>query len=103
MLNVPIQSVPNQSLNFMANEHRYSVRLRSFKGIVFCDINIDDEEICRGMRCLPNNVIIPYPYLTKGANLYFECQENNYPDYTRFGTTQFLRFALNEELEALNG
>lgn len=69
------------------------------------DITREDEDIIKGQRCTPDRLLLPYPYLEgKTGNFTFECDDDSYPDYQKFGSTHRLWYLTAEELaEARNG
>jgi uncharacterized protein DUF6983 len=109
MLILNLSNDPNQSFSIQLDTHQYNFILKSINtnntpgvGIMAVDIIRDNIPIVLGNRCMPFFPLIPYLYLenTEG-NFSFFTLNNDYPDYTQFGITQFLAYLSPEDLEAL--
>lgn len=101
MIQIEIQKIPNQEFSVEINEVRYLLRIRTFKEMTFMDITINDELVKGSVRCCPNTLVIPYDYLTEGGNFIWQCLNNDYPSYEKFGDTQFLNYLTDEEISEL--
>jgi len=69
---------------------------------MFADIIRDNSPVILGIFVVPEFPLIPYRYLEEG-NFIFITANQEYPDYRQFGTTQFLFYATQEELDAYRG
>jgi hypothetical protein len=102
MQNIPLAAIPNQSLSVRLDGLQYDLRLHDCgNGVTTLDITINDVPLITGTRIMPNYPIIPSKYLEQG-NFVLETQNDEYPDYTRFGVTQYLIYASQAEIEAIN-
>lgn len=101
MLEIPIRSEPNQSFNFYMDGFNWGVKLRSFGGFCLCDVSIDGQPLVSGIKCAPNQLVVPFSGAADGANFFFECLDNEYPFWEKFGSLHFLRYASAEEARAL--
>lgn len=108
MLEIPLKDIPNQELSVTINGYLYGIRLRYYapledvEGIMFIRMKLGDSQEWRGsVRCLPNQLVMPYTYLTQGGNFLWICQDDEYPNYTKFGTLHKLVFLTNEEIEGI--
>jgi len=96
---IPLQlDAPNQSLSFTEGAS-WSVALKSTNNSLVATIQRDGVTLIEGVRIVAGEFIIPYPYLSI-ANFYLETQNNQLPDYTLLGTTQFLIFMTEDEVRA---
>lgn len=103
MLTIPLQSLPNQQLDVILNQQRFTIRLITRDALTYCDIQVNGEYVVAGVKCteLP---IIPYEYIARdiGGNFLFVNSNSivEYPNYTKFNTVQNLIFFTIDELES---
>lgn len=98
---IPLDKLPSQILGVTVGDAGYILHLRSVNGMVLANVEINGVKAVNGAKCLPNHKILPYPHLTQGGNFYFYCQDNAYPDYTRFGDDHQLLFLTDDEIAGL--
>lgn len=98
MQSIPIIAVPSQALSIQLDNLRYDIRIKSMDGIMAVDIVRSETPIVLGMRAVSGYFLIPYKYLESG-NFIFITANEEYPDYTQFGITQFLIYFSQSELE----
>lgn len=99
MIQIPISAIPNQSLSIQLDQNNFDIRIHACGSIMAVDIAINNEVVVTGIRATGGYPLIMYPYLENG-NLTIITENDEYPDYTRFGIDQFLIYASTEELEA---
>lgn len=102
MNTIPLQAIPNQSLTVQIDNISYVIRVHLCSNVMAFDITINGVLIIEGMRAVAGFPLIPSKYLENG-NFIFLTQNDEYPYYDQFGTTQFLYFASQKELEAIRG
>jgi hypothetical protein len=108
MINIPLQAIPGQSLSIQLDGNNYDIRLHSCNNtpqtpgtaIMTVSIARNGISIVDNVRPVAGFPIIGYPYLENG-NFVIISNNDDYPDYTQFGITQFLIFASQAELEAI--
>lgn len=103
MIQIPLQTVPNQSLSIQLDDVNYDFEIRSMPGtstIMVFDITIDNELIVEGVRAVPAYPLIEYKYLENG-NFIVITENDDYPDWEKFQISQFLLYASNAEIEAI--
>jgi len=99
---IPLEAIPNQSLTIRLEDRRYEIAFNFAGDIMAADITRDDVVVIQGIRCVAGTPILPYEYLEEeSGNFIFQTENDNLPDYTRFGDTQVLLYFSNSELEAL--
>lgn len=104
MQQIPLQAIPNQQFQLVIDTHRYDIRLLQCYNIMAIDISRDETMIVQGMRCLPNQPIIPYKYLEGGCgNFMFVTPTEEFPTYTRLDVDQYLFYITDAEMEAARG
>lgn len=102
MKQIAIEAIPNQSLSINLDDGLYNITLKSTNGCMSADIVRDGETILSGERIAAGTPLIPYRYLESG-NFMLLTDDDDLPDYTKFGITQTLIYATQAELEALRG
>jgi hypothetical protein len=101
--NVPLAAIPNQSLSTTLGGNQYDIALSYCgNGVMVIDLSINSVVILTGTRLVGNYPIIVSDYLENG-NFILQTANYEYPDYTRFGIDQYLIYASQAEIEALNG
>lgn len=91
----------NQLVEFALDNNYYSIHLYTFKGFTLADITANGQVIVYGVRCVPNQNLIPQAYQTLGGNFRFLCVDETYPYFEQFNRTQQLVYYTDAELEAL--
>lgn len=99
MLNVPIQSLPNQTFSISLENNTYGITLRTTNGVISATIIRNDVVIVENARCVAGFPIIPSVYQEEG-NFIFFTQNQQLPDYTLFNVTQTLVYVTEAELAA---
>ena len=97
MLVIPIQAIPNQSFSAQLDGQTYDIRLHDCGDITAADISINNTVVVTGVRAVPDNFLIPYRYLENG-NFFITSDDDEYPDWRRFGLDQFLVYISQAEL-----
>lgn len=103
MLNIPLSVLPNQSISIYLNNAQYDLRFHDCgNGVMSIDIDINNIPLLSGARLIPNYPIIVSQYMENG-NFILQTSNYAYPDWNRFGIDQYLIFASQAEIEAING
>ncbi len=102
MIQIPLSPVPNQSFSIRATDHNYELTIKAAKGIMAVTIVRDNIILLSNIRAVAQFPLIPYRYLESG-NFLILTQNDDLPDYTKFGDSQTLIYANQDELEALRG
>jgi hypothetical protein len=108
MIQIPLISVPNQSLSIQLDNNQYDIAIHATKdnpdgttGIMAIDITINNNLVISGVRAVCGYPLLLYQYLMVDGNLVFVTQNNEYPDWRQFGTTQYLIYASAAEMEEI--
>lgn len=106
MQRLRLQQIPNQSFQITLDQVLYTINLRTINRydmeITLADIYANGELLKSSVRCVPDEPLIPYNYLTQnGANFFWYCLHGDYPYYTNFNTTQVLCYGTKEELDKI--
>ena len=100
MMQIDIASLPNQQMSAQLGGAFYQIVLKAAPGCVSATVTRDNVAIVSGQRVVAGEPIIPYRYLEDG-NLAITTLNDEVPDWTQFGSTQFLVYASVEELRGL--
>src|ERR1700753_2313607 len=102
MIEIPLQSLPNQQLAIQLDGALYTIYLKDIIGLMAISIIRDGVTIIEGERMVPRYPILPYQYQEAGNFVILTANED-YPDWHQFGITQSLIYASQAELEAIRG
>lgn len=97
---VPIQPIPNQEFSVPLDNNQWDIALKSANGIIAVTLTLNGTEIISGMRAVAGSPIITCQYQESG-NFNLITQNGEIPDYTQFGTTQYLVYSSADELASL--
>lgn len=98
---ITLQSIPNQEVIVTLNDSRYKIQIKSASGFMTYGIERDGVVIIEnGNRIVNGAPLLPYKYMEEG-NFILDIPDSELPDFTKFGSTQFLTYASQEELEAV--
>lgn len=98
---IQLQKLPNQVFNVTLNDELYRIAIRTIQDLTFISVWKNDEPLFYNQICTPNAFVNPYNYVSSNGKLYFQCLDNEYPNYKQFGNTQQLYFLTPEEVSAL--
>ena len=102
MRQIPLQSVPNQSLSFTQDENRWEVTIKQAVTSMIADVTINDVRVISGARIPGDDFILPYTYMgVMQGNLMLTTQQELLPDWELFGQTQQLFYWTPDEMKAL--
>jgi hypothetical protein len=97
---IPLDPIPNQSLSLTLDNNVYDIVVKQTSTCISMSLSINGEVILSNQRIINGTPIIDYAYLQNGNFLLLTSNEE-LPDYTQFGVTQFLIYASQAELEAI--
>lgn len=100
MVIIPLIAVPNQTFSIQLDGTLFNLTLKSVVNFTAVTIFQNNVLILSGMRAVAGTPVIPYQYLEAG-NFIFVTANEEYPVYTEFGSTQYLFYLTQAELEAL--
>ena len=102
MFKLTLQPIANQSFSVEFDGSSYDIVIRNIDSTnnkMAIDITRDNIVIIQGFEIVGNTRIIPYPYLEKG-NFTLSTNDDELPNYTQFGISQFLYYITVAELAA---
>lgn len=98
MRQINLLSVPNQAFTVTLNNRSWSIAIKKAVNCMFADISVNNETILKGQRVLPNQLVIPYKFLSLGGNFVLTTMNDELPDYQRFGIDQEFYYLTPEEI-----
>lgn len=104
MQQIPITAVANQKLTIQLEQVRYDITVKSIPFISTCTIVRDGVTVVDNIRCLANQPLLPFQSQeNQSGNFIWITQNEDYPEYTQFGITQFLLYITATEMAAFRG
>lgn len=98
MLQIPLQAIPNQTLSIQVSANRWDLAIKEINGLMAMDFILNDVVLTLGVRMMPNEPLLIYaPYAQEG-NFVLLTEEDEYPYYKLFGTSQSLIYASPTEI-----
>lgn len=97
---ITLAPIPNQSFSIRLDDERYMLVFKETAGVMSCDISRNNVQLLSGQRIVAGSPLIPYRYQIKG-NFIFLTENEELPEYSKFGSTQTLIYASIAELEAI--
>lgn len=95
---IELQNIPNQIFNVVLNNVDYRIQLKTIQGLTLVSVWRNGVVVFHNQIGVPNAYINPYDYVSSNGKLFFECLDNEYPNYKKFGNTQRLYFLTPEEV-----
>jgi hypothetical protein len=102
MINIPLDSTPNQSFSVRLENQLYSFTIKETKGVMSCSLVRDNVTIFDGVRLTAGSPVVPFKYMETG-NFVLTTSNGEIPDFNKFGVTQFLIYLTAAEMEAIRG
>lgn len=102
MEQINLSTLSNQSFHSFVDGYKFGFRLHYFRGVLYCDVGVDDVLVAASVRCCPDAWLVPYEYTHGTGNFRFETTNAEYPDADNFGTTCFLTHYSQDEIDEMN-
>lgn len=85
LINIELESLPNQSLTIRLSDYRYEIRVTCIsKSLMAITIIRGNEVLVQGQRITPGVLLLP-EHMAKGfGNFVFITPDETYPYYTNF-------------------
>ena len=104
MNQITVDAIPNQKFTVQLDKVRYDITIKSINYVTICTIVRDGVTVCDNIRCLPNALLLPYLAMeNESGNFIWLTQDDEYPEYTQFGVTQYLMYLTADEMAAYRG
>lgn len=103
MQQIPLATVPNQSLAVTLEDVRFVVTLKEARGVMVASITADGAEVLSGSRVLAGEMLIPYRYRETAGNFLLLTSGGDLPAWAEFGGSQTLVYLTSAELGVIRG
>ena len=116
---IELQPLPNQQFSLTINNINMNVDLKAAGSnttneneltqltpataqIMLFAMQINGEYVCPYVPVFANQGLLPYKYMVSiaGGNFFFETDQDEYPNWQNFGTSCYLYFITEDELES---
>jgi len=86
---IPLAALPNQNFSVQLGNDFYDISINQTRNTVCMTIYRNNVLIISGQRLVAGFAVIPYAYLESG-NFFLLTENDDLPDYQKFGVTQYL-------------
>lgn len=104
---INLDPIPSQRFNITLGDNNYDIKIYSIDGAMAYDLDINSQRLdnngvwlVSGFVMVNDVLLLPYVHQELNGNLLLALSEDDTPDYTRFGTAQFLYYLDAAETEA---
>ena len=94
---VPLSAIPNQELSVVLDNNQWDISVKLVNGAIAVSLTMNGVDIVDSARAVAGMRIIQSLYQQNG-NFAIISTNQTVPDYTQFGTTQFLVYTTIAEL-----
>lgn len=95
---IPLEAIPNQELNLNLDGVRWTITIKVAVTSMIVDVLLNDAPLILGQRIAVGCPLIPYEYMTRNGNFILLVDNEELPDYTKFGLSQQLLYLAPGEL-----
>lgn len=100
MESISLSSIPSQGFSISLGGNNYILKIYSIDGHIAYDLAVNSNVIVSGFKMVNDILLMPYDYQEVNGNILLSLPENEIPDYTKFGASQFLYYLNAEETAA---
>jgi hypothetical protein len=97
---INIDALPNQSFTVTLGDNNYLIKIYSIDGHMSYDLFINSIKIVAGFKMINDVLLLPYVHQEDSGNILLQISEDEIPDFTRFGLSQFLYYLTEDETSA---
>lgn len=103
---IELEPLPNQQFSLTINNINMNCELKmagtNENPIMLFSLQVNGEYVCPHVPCFANQGLLPYKYMVSeaGGNFFFETDFDEYPNWENFGSSCYLYFITQDELEA---
>lgn len=97
---IELQNIPNQIFNIVLNGVDYRIQVKTIQDLTFISVWRNGDVLFYNQICVPNGYVDPYNYVSENGKIFFRCLDSEYPNYRKFGITQWLYYLTAEEVKA---
>lgn len=97
---IDIDQVPNQSFSVTEDGNRWDFTIKQAVTSMVADISLNDTRILSAQILVAGTPMIPYQYLQGSGNFLILTENDDLPNWERFGVDQIMIYASPAEIEA---
>ena len=97
---IELQNIPNQIFNIVLNGVDYRIQVKTIQDLTFISVWRNGAVLFYNQICVPNGYVDPYNYVSENGKIFFRGLDSEYPNYRKFGITQWLYYLTAEEVKA---
>ena len=97
MRDIPLDSVPNQSLGVTLDENRWQLEFKEAQGVMCVTISLNEALLLSNQRLVANAPMIPYEYLQGFGGFILLTDNDELPYWTDFGLRHTLVYYSEDE------
>ena len=94
---ITIDAIPSQSFTVTLGGNNYEIKIYSIDGHMSYDLSINSVQIISGFKMVNDVPLLVYVHQEVSGNLLLQISEDEIPDYTKFGLSQFLYYLTEDE------
>jgi len=94
---IPLSAIPNQELSAILDSNQWDISVRLVNDAIAVSLTLNNVVVVQNARAVAGMRIIQSMYQQNG-NFAIISNNQTVPDYTQFGTTQFLVYTSPSEL-----
>lgn len=100
MFSLQIQPLPSQIITASLGGDRYKILLKDANGFMVSSVERNGEKLTEGVRIIYGTPLLSYRYLERGDFILYMQDSGDSAIYQRFGTSQFLYYLTQDEINA---
>lgn len=97
---IPLQAIANQTLTIQVDDNQWVIGVRDANGNIAVSLFLNGAAVVENARAVSGMRIIQSKYQEAG-NFVISTQNQEIPDFTKFGVTQFLLYFSQAEVDAI--
>jgi hypothetical protein len=98
MQTIPLSAIPNQDITVTFGSRRWTLTIKEANGVMVIDLALNEVALLTGQRIVCGSPVIPYKYMQTNGNFWLITENDELPDYRRFGIDQTFVFVEPGEL-----
>lgn len=88
MRTINLDAIPNQELSVTLDGNRWDITIKECNGVMSATLLLNDVPLLSGQRIVAGSPLIPYRYMQGSGNFWILTENDELPDYNRFGVDQ---------------
>lgn len=96
---INIDAIPSQRFTVTLGGNNYDIKIYSIDGHMSYDLSLNAVSVVRGFKMVNDILLLPYTYQEINGNILLSLPEDEIPDYSSFGTSQYLYYLTQDETD----